>query len=70
MVEKGYLAGETEKAYPIPATGDKEGEYSYLYTECGNKWYSITKNPMYRDNCICPKCRKIIKVIMSKEELK
>lgn len=53
-----------ERAYPRPAKGDKEGEYSYLFTECGNTWYSTTKNPMYRDNCICPKCRKIIKVIM------
>lgn len=53
-----------ERAYPRPTKGDKEGEYSYLFTECGNTWYSTTKNPMYRDNCICPKCRKIIKVIM------
>lgn len=49
---------ETEKAIPRPATTDKEGEYSYLLTECGNVWYSVTKDPMYRNNCICPKCGK------------
>ena len=49
---------ETEKAIPRPATTDKEGEYSYLFTECGNVWYSVTKDPMYRNNCICPKCGK------------
>lgn len=70
MAEKGWLAGETERAYPRPATTDKNGEYSYLFTECGNTWYSTEKNPMWRDNCICPKCNKIIKVIMPKEETK
>lgn len=55
---------ETEKGYPRPATTDKFGEYSYIYTECGNYWYSTVKDPMYRNNCICPKCKKMIKVIM------
>ena len=68
MPKGGWLRGETEKAYPRPAVNDKEGEYSYLFTECGNMWYSTEKNPMWRDNCICPKCDKIIKVIMPKEE--
>lgn len=53
---------ETEKAIPRPATTDKEGEYSYLLTECGNTWYSVTKDPMYRNNCICPKCGKTVLV--------
>ena len=56
--------GETEKAYARPATTDKDGEYSYLYTECGNWWYSVKTNPMYRNNCICPKCGRTVKVIM------
>lgn len=60
----------TEKAYPRPAVGDKDGEYSYLFTECGNIWYSTTKDPMWRDNCICPKCGKIVKVVMPKEDLR
>ena len=67
MTGKGIYVDETEKAYPRPATTDKEGEYSYLFTECGNRWYSTTTNPMYRDGCICPKCGKTIKVIMPKE---
>ena len=70
MDKYGWMNGETEEAYPRPCTTDKEGEYSYLLTECNNKWYSVTKNPMYRDGCICPKCGKIIRVIMPKEELK
>lgn len=57
---------QTEKAYPRQAKDDKEGEYSYLYTECNNFWYSRTKNPMFRDNCICPKCKRVIKVVMPK----
>lgn len=57
-----------EKAYPRPSMIDKEGEYSYLFTECGNVWYSTTKDPMYRDNCICPKCGKTVKVQMPVKE--
>ena len=68
MSKKGIYETETEKAYPRPAVTDKEGEYSYLFTECGNRWYSTTTDPMYRDGCICPKCGKIIQVIMPKEE--
>lgn len=56
---------ETEKAIPRPATTDKDGEYSYLLTECGNMWYSVTKDPMYRNNCICPKCGKTVLVDMT-----
>ena len=70
MTGKGIYGTETEKAYPRPATTDKEGEYSYLFTECGNRWYSTTTDPMYRDGCICPKCGKVIKVIMPKEATK
>ena len=69
MTGKGIYVEETEKAYPRPAVTDKEGEYSYLFTECGNRWYSTTTDPMYRDGCICPKCGKVIKVIMPKEEI-
>ena len=67
MSKKGVYETETEKAYPRPATTDQEGEYSYLFTECGNRWYSTTTDPMYRDGCICPKCGKVVKVIMPKE---
>ena len=70
MAKGDWMRGVTEKAYPRPAKNDKAGEYSYLKTECGNMWYSTEKNPMWRDNCICPKCNKIIKVIMPKEESK
>ncbi len=58
----------SEKAYPRPAVNDKSGEYSYLFTECGNIWYSTTKDPMYRNGCICPKCGKTVKVIMPSKE--
>lgn len=59
---------EIEKAYPRTSKGDKEGEYNYLISKCGNMWYSVVKNPMYRNNCICPKCRKVIKVIMLEDK--
>lgn len=60
--------GDPEKAYPKKSIRDKKGEYSYLYTECGNSWYSVNPNPMRRDGCICPKCGKIVNVIMPREE--
>lgn len=55
-----------EKGYARQSTTDKLGEYSYLYTECGNSWYSVNKNPMYRDRCECPKCGKIVRVVVPK----
>ena len=55
-----------EKAYPIQAKHDKDGEYSFLRTECGNTWYSVNTNPKRRDSCICPKCGNIVKVVMEK----
>lgn len=55
---------QTEKAYARPSITDKEGEYSFLKTECGNIWYSINTNPMKRNGCICPKCGKTIEVII------
>ena len=55
---------ETEKAYPRQSTVDKGGEYSYLFTECGNIWYSVNTNPMHRDGCICPKCGRTVKVVI------
>ena len=61
---KSYI--DTEKAYARPETGDDFGEYSYLYTECGNFWYSVDPNPMRRDSCICPKCGKTVRVIVPK----
>lgn len=54
---------ETEKAWPRQSVTDKDGEYSYLFTECKNLWYSVKTNPMSRDNCVCPKCGKIVKVV-------
>ena len=56
--------GETESGYPRQATDDKDGEYSYIWTPCQNFWYSVVKDPMYRDGCICPKCGKTVRVIM------
>lgn len=55
-----------ENAYPGQALCDKEGEFSYLYTDCGNIWYSINADPMFRNGCICPKCGKVIKVVKPK----
>lgn len=58
------IVHETEKGYPRQGTSDKDGEYSYLYTECGNWWYSVNTNPLRRDNCICPKYGRVVKVVM------
>ena len=55
---------ETEKAYPRQSTADKDGEYSYLYTECENSWYFVSTDPMRRNNCICPNCGRTVKVVM------
>ena len=60
----GIYTTETERAYPMSCVSDKNGEYSYLITECGNKWYSVETNPMWRDGCLCPKCGRTIKVVM------
>ena len=57
---------EIEKAYARQSVCDNENEYSFLYTECGNSWYSVSRNPMRRDGCVCPKCGKIIRVIIPK----
>lgn len=62
-MDKPYI-GKYENAYARPGTGDYFGEYSYLYTECGNWWYSVNTNPIRRDGCICPKCGKTVKVIV------
>lgn len=59
---------DMEKAWPRQSNSDKDGEYSFLRTECGNSWYSVNKNPMRRDGCICPKCGKIVRVVMPVEE--
>ena len=58
----------TEKGYPRPGTGDRLGEFSYIFTECGNHWYSVNKNPMRRNGCICPKCGAVVEVDMSEAE--
>ena len=62
-MSKMYM-NETEKAYPQQSTADKDGEYSYLYTECGNLWYSVNTDPMRRDRRICPKCGRIVKIVV------
>lgn len=54
---------ETEKAYPRQSHTDKNNEYSYLYTECGNWWY-IGTTLLGRNNWICPNCGRIVKVVM------
>ena len=59
-------SNEYEMAYARPGTDDDFGEYSYLYTECGNWWYSVNTNPMRRDGCICPKCGKTVRVVVPK----
>ena len=53
-----------ENGYATQGVVDKEGEYSFIRTECKNTWYSIDKNPMRRNGCKCTKCGKTIKVII------
>ena len=56
---------KTEFGFPRQGTGDEiDKEFSYLHTECGNYWYSTKKDPMLRNNCLCPKCGKVIKVVI------
>ena len=57
-----------EKGYPRQSTVDKDGEYHYILTECGNFWYSVVGNPMYRNHCVCPKCGKTVEVVMPNVE--
>ena len=58
-----------EKAYAWPSKTDQDGEYSFLLTECGNSWYSVNTDPMYRNGCICPKCGKIVRVVIPREDV-
>lgn len=55
---------ETEPGYARQCTTDGSGEYSYIFTQCKNMWYSVRTNPMSRDGCLCPKCGKIVKVVI------
>lgn len=64
MGVKATRYNENENGYPRQGTGDEEGEYSYIFTQCGNYWYSVNKNPMKRDRCVCPKCGRIVQVVM------
>ena len=41
----------------------------FLLTECGNSWYSVNTDPMQRNGCICPKCGKIVQVIVPKIDM-
>ena len=59
-------SNEYEMTYARPRISDDFGEYSYLYTECGNWWYFVNTNPMRRDGCICPKCGKTVRVVVPK----
>lgn len=36
MCDMVRMKDEIEKAYPRQCIEDKDGEYRYLYTECGN----------------------------------
>ena len=66
------MSTEIEKAYAWQSKTDQPEEYSFLLTECGNSWYSVNTDPMHRDGCICPKCGKIVRVVIpnKKEEVK
>lgn len=57
---------KTETAEARQSIDDKDGEYSYLYTECHNYWYSVNPNPKCRDGHLCPKCGKKVKVVIPK----
>ena len=63
------MSEEMEKAYAWPSTTDRDGEYSFLLTECGSSWYSANTDPMYRNGCICPKCGKIVQVVIPRIDL-
>ena len=63
-MEEVKLMMEIETGEARQSVTDKDGEYSYLYTDCRNWWYSVKTNPMSRDGCICPKCGRIIRVIV------
>lgn len=64
VVIKNMKDMKIEKAYAWQSKTDQDGEYSFLLTECGNSWYSVNTDPMYRNGCICPKCGKIVQVIV------
>ena len=66
VINKTMKNIETEKAYAWPSKTDQDGEYSFLLTECGNSWYSVNTDPMRRNGCICPKCGKIVQVVVTK----
>lgn len=57
-------SNETEYGYAHQSNLNKNGEYSYIITECNNVWYSVKTNPMLRDGCLCPKCGRTIKIII------
>lgn len=59
-----YNSNEYENGYARKSVTDKDGEYSYISTDCINIWYSVNKNPMYRNNCVCPKCGRTIRVVI------
>lgn len=59
---------ETEYGYARQSVRDKDGEYSYIITECDNAWYSVKTDPMSRNNCLCPKCgRRVLVIIPNKK---
>lgn len=43
-------SNECEIAYARPGIGDDFGEYSYLYTQCGNWWYSVNRSEIQFGN--------------------
>lgn len=45
-----------ENAYPREGTNDKDGEMSWLYTDCGHFLYCSGGNYMKYDGCLCPAC--------------
>ena len=55
---------ETEYGYARRSNKDKDGEYSYIITECDNAWYSVKTDPMLRNNCLCPKCGRRVMVVI------
>lgn len=69
VINKTMKNIETEKAYAWPSKTDHDGEYSFLLTECGNSWYSVNTDPMHRNGCICPKCGKIVQVVVPEIDL-
>lgn len=49
-----------ERGFLIQGTADKEGQYSFLRTECGTTLYGHLGTVSKRNHTLCPNCGKVI----------